>query len=89
MTILCGICGAEIADIIPAMFAGVCLDCARAMSCWRCGEGTDGFWPYFLCEPCVDVVSGEDLAWLNDPENQPDAPSWRMTPLGKPQGRLT
>jgi hypothetical protein len=55
--------------------------------CWRCGTLADAHYPYWLCGPCVDVVSDEEIEWVNDEENQPGVPSWEMTPLGKEQGR--
>lgn len=54
--------------------------------CWRCGSLTHGLYPYFLCEPCMDVVSPEEIAWMNDPTNQPRLSTWEMEPLGKEQG---
>lgn len=54
--------------------------------CWRCGQASHGLWPYCLCHPCVDVVSPEEIAWLNDRTREPDKTSWEMMPLGRPQG---
>lgn len=45
-----------------------------------------GGYPYALCEPCVDVVSVEDLVWLLEPDREPDKLSWEMTPMDKPCG---
>ena len=60
----------------------------RPYSCWRCGCTIAGniVHPYWLCLPCVDVVSDQDIAWVNDEANQPGCYSWEMTPLGKPCG---
>ena len=60
---------------------------AYCWRCWRCGEPTHGFFPHFLCEPCLDVVTPSDLAWVNDPANQPGRLTWDMEPLGRDQGR--
>jgi hypothetical protein len=53
------------------------------LRCWRCGE----IGPYWLCDPCCDVVSPEDIAWVQDPDREPGKTPWEMTPMGKPQGR--
>lgn len=55
--------------------------------CWRCGQSSHGFWPHYLCAPCVDVVSPEEIAWVTDLNNQPGLATWDMAPLGKEQGR--
>lgn len=55
--------------------------------CWRCGEIAQWIGPYYLCMPCVEVVSDEDIAWVEDPTNQPGKTTYDMAPLGKPQGR--
>ena len=46
------------------------------LTCWRCGCPEARLWlPHSLCEPCLDVVSPEEIAGLPGP------------PLGLPCGR--
>jgi hypothetical protein len=83
----CLICRADVRSGVQSSFSGLCRTCIQFMPCWRCGKPAGGYWPYLLCGPCVDVVSEEDVAWLNDRTNQPDKRSWELVPLGRPQGR--
>lgn len=78
-------CEAVITDVFGSV-AGLCPRCVESMRCWRCGEPVAGLFPYLLCEPCVGVVSEEEIAWLNDRTNQPFLRSWEMRPMGKVQG---
>ena len=55
--------------------------------CWRCGclNGSP-FHPYALCEPCIHVVSPEEIDWVSDMRREPDHSSMTMTPMGKECG---
>lgn len=70
----------------------LCNGCASAgtvltVRCWRCGGDQARVWhPYALCEPCVDVVSPKEIAWMEDPTREPGKATWEMTPLGRPGG---
>jgi hypothetical protein len=83
----CYVCGADVSQGVQSWASGICNACIQLMPCWRCGEPTNGYWPYLLCRPCINVVSEEEIAWVNDPTNQPGTPTWLMRPLGKEQGR--
>lgn len=55
--------------------------------CWRCGEPSHGLWPYYLCDPCTEWVSPEEIKWMDDATREPGKTSWEMTPMGRPQGQ--
>ena len=57
-------------------------------SCWRCGGMIPAniVHPYYVCAPCINVVTPEEIEWVNDPENQPGLYTWEMVPLGRACG---
>jgi hypothetical protein len=60
----------------------------ESYSCWRCGCMIPGnvVHPAYVCEPCLDVLDDEDLAWVGNPANQPGYYTWEMVPLGRACG---
>ena len=61
------------------------------MRCWRCGcNGANyPYIPHALCLPCVEIVSLEEIAWVEDSTREPGKASWEMTPMGKACGTGT
>lgn len=75
---------------LPVILCDGCAALWSAMDvrCWRCGAMEARMaHPYSLCWPCVDVVSPEEIAWLDDPAREPGMTTWQMVPMGKAQGR--